>query len=1047
MKSLVSSPQSLSRWWPPLVAALLCLPAALPYLWGDIPRSNDTLTHLYRAVELERLLRAGILIPRWAPDFAHGYGYPIFNYFAYLTHYLVTVLYILGLPLLTAIRVMYVVGTVGSGVSAFLLARDLASPLPSDALLDGRGRSPGALATGVRGEGGEGAGWVAAVAYAYSPYLLFTAHVRGGLPEVVALAFVPLAFWGVRKALLVLNRESKFTKAVISYSLLSVIAIAGFILSHIGMALQYLPLLGLWGLYVVLQGWLSDRKNRLALINSLGTLAIIFTVALGLTAFIWLPSVLELQYVQFDSAFARAGLVYSANFLHWPDLFAYPNLPVYVDVLNPSIIRSLPLAALIIVALGLFRFRSFSRQAWDDYAVLIVFFLLCCFLTLDWSKPLWDSISLLQRSAFPWRFLGPASLFIALASAMAIENWKLDVRGWRLDPAIAGLCISVLVVFATPFLFPPREPAPENPTLADLARYEIPPLLVGTTTTGEYTPIWVKEFPDTHDMQAALLEGRDPDRLDAPGATVEHTSAVLTHDVYTISSDQSINAVYRSFYFPGWEATLDGQPLDLAPTDPNGLIAFTLPAGQHTLDIRFGSTPIRNVAGIISALCVLLLGFGFWLAFTRPSVSNTLESTSPNWKLGFRRSLAGYAWILGFAYCSLFIVSLFILKKGPPSTQHPFTLDFGGELTLVGYNNYHLPLTNYQEITLVWQAQHEIGVPYGLNVRLTDDQGLIWSDTNIERPANWRFFPGTDDWPTDQYILDPYVLKPVRGTPPGTYHLEVIVYRADTLQALSVQRIGEYIVEAPTNEPPLESLLTLNGIALTSVETDRAEAAPGDPYRLTLYWQAITNAPPEQNISLELLDAQGNVAYSRTESIVPQSAPPNWKAGDVLRQAVFFRLPASLPGGGFHWRVGGVELNAATALTIHAPDRTFEIPTLTHPQTNALTESINLLGYKETIEGPTITIELAWQAVQEIDEPYRVFLHLLDANGNLVSQSDGEPANWSRPTTGWLPGEVVLDARTLTAPGPGTYSLSVGMVNEAGERVAEPIRLGNIVIP
>jgi hypothetical protein len=335
-----------------------------------------------------------------------------------------------------------------------------------------------------------------------------------------------------------------------------------------------------------------------------------------------------------------------------------------------------------------------------------------------------------------------------------------------------------------------------------------------------------------------------------------------------------------------------------------------------------------------------------------------------------------------------------------------------------------------------------------MNVRLTDDRGLIWSDTNIERPRDWRFTPGADFWPTDKFILDSYILKPLPGAPPGSYDLEAIVYRADSLQALSVQRIGEFVIEKPATEPFTTPLATFDGIALIAAEADRTAAAPGDPYRLTLRWQAVTDSPPDRDTQLELVDPPGNVIYTRTEPIVPQYSPPRWKRGDVLVQYVYFRLPASLPGGGFHWRIGGAELPATAAIkvSISTPIRSFQPPTLAHPLTVDMGPSIRLLGYNAKTEGNTITVDLAWQAKSEMSESYRAFLHLLDADGNLVSQSDGEPANWSRPTTGWLAGEVVVDTRTLTAPGPGEYTLSAGMVSEAGERLSEPILLGTITL-
>lgn len=1037
MKSAISHLKSaIARLWPYLFVALICLPAAYPYLGGGIPRSNDSLTHLYRAAELDRLVRSGDIFPRWAPDFAHGYGYPIFNYFAYFSHYLIVLFHFAGLSFLSALRASYITALLASGLTAFLLGRDLADD--------------------------DAAGWMAAAAYVYSPYLLYTAHVRGGLPENLALAFFPLALWAVRRALKIHHEGA--------YTLIAAIAIAGFIFSHIGMAIQYLPLLALFGLYTLAACLLDsgDWRNPRRWLFGVWSLGFAVLLGLGLLAFIWLPALAELQFVQFQTAFARAGLVYRENFFQWRELFAYPRIPVYADVFNPPVIRSLSIPAVAVALLGWLRWRSMPRAARLDYTFFFVMLAGCAFLILDTSKPIWDAIGLLQRSTFPWRFLGPASLFAAVLGGMVVGDWRLEVGGWKLE--VRGwkfevgslklasvhcslLIVSLFIAYSLPFLFVPREPAPENPALADIARFEIPPLLVGTTTTGEYTPVWVKEFPDTREMQNALLEGRGPERLDAPGAAVEHISARPAHDTYRITAPQPITVTYRSFYFPGWRATIDGGPIPIRVADPHGLMSLDIPPGEHTLEIRFGSTPVRAIAGTVSLISLLVLAVGSWQlavgSWNRVRLANSRPPAAAS------QSPFG-VWSLMFVVCSLFIASLFIRKDGAPPAQHLLNMDFGDELTLIGYDIHHSSFNiHHSEITIVWQAQHPIGVPYGMNVRLADDRGLIWSDTNIERPRDWRFFPGTDFWPADKFILDSYLLKPVRGAPPGSYHLEAIVYRADTLQALSVQRIGEFVVERPTNEPASTPLASFDGIALIAAEADRTAAAPGDPYRLTLRWQAAANSPPDRSLALELVDAAGNVALTRAESIAPQYPPSRWKQGDVLTQYVFFRLPAGLPDGGFHWRIGGVDLSGVTApsLSVAAPDRSFEIPPLAHEINADIGAAITLLGYSARAEGSTITVDLVWQANSELGESYRVFLHLLDADGSLVSQSDGEPANWTRPTTGWLAGEVVIDTRILTAPGSGKYTLMAGMVDEAGERLAAEgwpegrINLGQVIAP
>ncbi|MGB1251665.1 MAG: hypothetical protein ACPG8W_13690 [Candidatus Promineifilaceae bacterium] len=40
-------------------------------------------------------------------------------------------------------------------------------------------------------------------------------------------------------------------------------------------------------------------------------------------------------------------------------------------------------------------------------------------------------------------------------------------------------------------------------------------------------------------------------------------------------------------------------------------------------------------------------------------------------------------------------------------------------------------------------------------------------------------------------------------------------------------------------------------------------------------------------------------------------------------------------------------------------------------------------------------------------------MHAIDASGQLVAQSDGVPAGWTRPTATWREGELIVDAHAL----------------------------------
>lgn len=104
---------------------------------------------------------------------------------------------------------------------------------------------------------------------------------------------------------------------------------------------------------------------------------------------------------------------------------------------------------------------------------------------------------------------------------------------------------------------------------------------------------------------------------------------------------------------------------------------------------------------------------------------------------------------------------------------------------------------------------------------------------------------------------------------------------------------------------------------------------------------------------------------------------------------------------------------------------------------------IALRGYafpQEAAPGDILALELSWEALAPVDRDYQVFIHLVDGEGNLVAQRDGQPVLWTRPTSSWRPGEEIADRYGLLLPGslePGSLSVRVGMyLPQGGERLA-----------
>ncbi len=110
---------------------------------------------------------------------------------------------------------------------------------------------------------------------------------------------------------------------------------------------------------------------------------------------------------------------------------------------------------------------------------------------------------------------------------------------------------------------------------------------------------------------------------------------------------------------------------------------------------------------------------------------------------------------------------------------------------------------------------------------------------------------------------------------------------------------------------------------------------------------------------------------------------------------------------------------------------------------------------REAGPGEVVQARLAWETDATPARAYKVFLHLLAADGSLAAQRDGEPAGGSRPTTGWRPDEAIIDNHGLLLPPalpPGDYALRLGLYDALDPAARLPVAgsdslsLGNITI-
>jgi uncharacterized membrane protein len=93
---------------------------------------------------------------------------------------------------------------------------------------------------------------------------------------------------------------------------------------------------------------------------------------------------------------------------------------------------------------------------------------------------------------------------------------------------------------------------------------------------------------------------------------------------------------------------------------------------------------------------------------------------------------------------------------------------------------------------------------------------------------------------------------------------------------------------------------------------------------------------------------------------------------------------------------------------------------------NARVGTATLAGYHVQKNGNALRVVLFWRGAS-IEKDLHVFVHLAQADGRVIAQSDGVPVEGTYPTTAWKPGETIVDAYEIKTDAIGAFTLFAGM--------------------
>jgi hypothetical protein len=362
-------------------------------------------------------------------------------------------------------------------------------------------------------------------------------------------------------------------------------------------------------------------------------------------------------------------------------------------------------------------------------------------------------------------------------------------------------------------------------------------------------------------------------------------------------------------------------------------------------------------------------------------------------------------------------------------------------------------------VTLYWQADRPPSADYSVRLRLigkgTSGDSHTWLERHNRHPVGGTY--PTSRWRDAEVVADYYGLA-------LPYHLASGVYRLQAslgIPALSgpgqsevdwatlaTLRVTAPQASLPSLSVPVRRLFE-GGLVLTGYAAP-AQVSAADRVSVALQWSVCTC--PRGNYSQDATGWNGRsaqdprwpklvlVTQDGTEREAKPLAriPQDWLPGAQVVELYELVIPEDLAGLEVRGGKGGQEMPLCCQAGLPGRGVTryrldVQISHEPLPGTN-LGNQVRLRGYaysRPTYRpGETMGLTLEWEAMAPMDEAYKVFVHVLGANGLPIAQQDSEPLNGTYPTTRWQRGERVSDRYAISLPSdlsPGEYAVEVGL--------------------
>ncbi|MBZ0292252.1 MAG: hypothetical protein K8L99_06755 [Anaerolineae bacterium] len=543
--------------WLFVVSFILMLPLLLQ---PTFHRGADIETHIYNTTLFGREFTDGVIYPRWLGDLYWGYGSPSGMLSKVTTYYASGLLTVLGLSPIVALKIVIWATLFGSGCAMYWLAMPY---LPPTATL------------------------TAAIFYQLAPYAMIDLYSRMALPEYMSFLWLPLLF-----GLLINCIERKS----LLYPVLFAICFTAQMLTHFLIAYLTGLTLALLGLY---QLWRVRENLRGPLLR----VVLAGLLTLGLSAFYVLPLLVENQFLNVQ--WFTQGILwgdYRNNFLLNASAYNgtdFEAVSIENTIIGISALFGIGVAVIVAFANLCYPHHHPSRQR-NMALVMLVVFAVATFMSFSLAQPLYRVIPQLNLLQFPWRWQTIATVAVAYLVGEGI-TWLKDMPRRKTLKFATQILIALLILQAFYSIFiiyiniSGRGPIKEENLQEVLGQRPIENSFVFRT----FLPRWAAE------VDFATLPRPNPQVTSENPADINIEIWRSPRRVFTVQSESANTITLHTFWFPGWQITVNGEAITPDIQPQTGLMQIPLPAGESNIMAIFGDTPIRSAGKVISLLTLL----------------------------------------------------------------------------------------------------------------------------------------------------------------------------------------------------------------------------------------------------------------------------------------------------------------------------------------------------------------------------------------------------------------------------------------------------------